>query len=315
MVPNEDVIVTVTKEGYVKRTSIRSYTASNGQDLAMKDTDRLLSKLEMNTTDVLLLFTNKGNYLYCPVHELPDIRWKDMGQHVANIIPIERDESILKAFPIKEFDENRYLLFITRNGMVKKTELSHYKAQRYSKPLTAVNLKGDDLVIDVHLSDGKNDIFLITYNGYSLWFSEEEVNIVGVRAAGVKGINLKENDFVIGGKLLIQSDKRSIVIATQRGSVKKMKLSEFEKASRAKRGLVLLRELKANPHRVVGFVLAEEHDEIMIQSEKGAVETIHAGDLRFNDRYSNGSFLLDESDSGKTAEIGINETGPKRREK
>ncbi|MDF2857222.1 MAG: gyrase subunit, partial [Neobacillus sp.] len=102
MVASEDVIVTVTKEGYVKRTSQRSFAASNGQDLAMKDSDRLLSQLEMNTKDVLLLFTNKGNYLYCPVHELPDIRWKDLGQHVANIIPIDRDEVILKAVPITD---------------------------------------------------------------------------------------------------------------------------------------------------------------------------------------------------------------------
>jgi len=305
LIANEDVIVTVTRQGYVKRTSQRSYAASNGQDLAMKDSDRLLSRLDMNTTDVLLLFTNKGNYLFCPVHELPDIRWKDLGQHIANIIPIDRDESIIKAIPIEDFNTNQYLLFVTKNGMVKKTELIQYKAQRYSKPLTAINLKDNDQVIDVYITDGKNDLFLMTHYGYALWFSEEEVSIVGARAAGVKGINLKDNDFVISGKILSTPEKRSIVIATQRGAVKKMKLSEFERATRAKRGLVQLRELKTNPHRVIGFVLVQEKDDIYIQSEKGTIESINAASIRNNDRYSNGSFLLDESESGKTVEIWV----------
>jgi topoisomerase IV subunit A len=303
MIANEDVIVTVTKEGYVKRTSLRSFAASNGQDLAMKDTDRLIAKLDMNTTDVLLLFTNKGNYLYCPVHELPDIRWKDLGQHIANIIQIDRDESIIKAIPIKDFEIPGYLLFVTKLGMVKKTELNQYKAQRYSKPLLAINLKDDDEVVDVHLTDGTTDLFLMTSYGYALWFQEEEVSIVGARAAGVKGINLKEGDFVVGGKILSPSIPKSVVMVTQRGSIKKMKLSEFERATRAKRGVVILRELKANPHRVIGFALTDEGDQIFLQSEKGIIESIHSSDLRYNDRYSNGSFILDESESGSTKEI------------
>ncbi|MEH7305672.1 DNA topoisomerase IV subunit A [Neobacillus drentensis] len=298
-VPSEDVIVTITKQGYVKRTSPRSYAASNGQDLAMKDTDRLLAQLEMNTKDVLLLFTNKGNYLFCPVHELPDIRWKDLGQHVANIIPIDRDEEIIQAIPVKDFEANLFLVFVTKNGMVKKTELKQYKAQRYSKPLVAVNLKDDDQVMDVHLTDGTKELFVVTHLGYSLWFHEEEISIVGARAAGVKGINLKDEDFVIGGKIIDPASNETIVISTQRGAVKRMKMKEFEKATRAKRGVVILRELKSNPHRIVGFEIANEHDVIYIQTEKGHIETLNTVDIHFSDRYSNGSFILDEQDNGK----------------
>jgi topoisomerase IV subunit A len=303
MVASEDVIVTVTKEGYVKRTSQRSFAASNGQDLAMKDSDRLLSQLEMNTKDVLLLFTNKGNYLYCPVHELPDIRWKDLGQHVANIIPIDRDEVILKAIPITDFEIDAYLVFVTKNGMVKKTELKQYKAQRYSKPLVGVNLKDDDRVIDVHLTDGTKELFLITHTGYALWFHEEEISIVGIRAAGVKGINLKDGDSVVGGKTISPDSRESIVIVTQRGSLKRMKLKEFEKSTRAKRGVVTLRELKANPHRVIGIIMVDEKDSIVIQTEKGQIETVLAADIRINDRYSNGSFIIDEADNGKVTTV------------
>ncbi|MBT2696424.1 DNA topoisomerase IV subunit A [Bacillus sp. ISL-40] len=302
-VPSEDVIVTITKQGYVKRTSPRSYAASNGQDLAMKDSDRLLAQLEMNTKDVLLLFTNKGNYLFCPVHELPDIRWKDLGQHVANIIPIERDEEIIQAIQVKDFEANLFLVFVTKNGMVKKTELKQYKAQRYSKPLVGINLKDDDQVTDVHITDGTKELFLITHLGYSLWFHEEEISIVGARAAGVKGINLKEDDFVIGGKIINPDSNETIVIATQRGAVKRMKMKEFEKATRAKRGVVILRELKSNPHRITGFVIANEQDIIYLQTEKGHIETLLTVDIHFSDRYSNGSFILDEDDNGKVTTV------------
>jgi topoisomerase-4 subunit A len=302
-VPSEDVIVTVTKQGYVKRTSPRSYAASSGQDLAMKDSDRLFAQLEMNTKDVLLLFTNKGNYLFCPIHELPDIRWKDLGQHVANIIPIDRDEEIIQAIPVKDFESDQFLVFVTKNGMVKKTELKQYKAQRYSKPLVGINLKDDDQVIDVHLTDGTKEFFLITYLGYSLWFHEEEISIVGARAAGVKGINLKEDDFVIGGKIINPDSNETIVIATQRGAVKRMKMKEFEKATRAKRGVVILRELKSNPHRIAGFEIANEQDVIFIQTEKGHIETLNTADIHYSDRYSNGSFILDEDDNGKVTTV------------
>lgn len=242
MVASEDVYVTVTKDGYVKRTSQRSFAASNGQDFGMKDTDRLIHQFEMNTTDVLLLFTNKGSYVYCPVHQLPDIRWKDMGQHVTNIITIDRDEIIVKAIPVKEFDPSSYLLFMTKNGMVKRTEMTHYKAQRYSKALVALNLKGDDELIDVHVTDGGSQLFIATRLGYGLWFGEDEVNVVGARAAGVKGINLKDGDTVVSGQILHETD--SLILVTQRGAIKRMNLSEFEKTSRAKRGVIMLRELK-----------------------------------------------------------------------
>ncbi|WP_040208943.1 DNA topoisomerase IV subunit A [Neobacillus jeddahensis] len=302
-VPSEDVIVTVTKHGYVKRTSQRSFAASGGQDLAMKESDRVLAQLDMNTKDVLLLFTNKGNYLFCPVHELPDIRWKDIGQHIANIIPIERDEEIIRAIPVKDFETEDYLVFVTKNGMVKKTELKSYKAQRYSKPLVAVNLKDDDQVLDVHLTDGTKELFLVSNYGYSLWFHEDEISIVGQRAAGVKGINLKDGDYVVNGQLITPNSKESIIITTQRGSLKRMKLKEFEKTSRAKRGVVILRELKSNPHRIVGFVVANEQDVIFIQTDKGYLETLTTSEIRFSDRYSNGSFILDEGDNGKVTTV------------
>lgn len=307
LIPNEDVIVTVTQEGYIKRTSLRSHAASNGADFAMKEGDRLLLEKEMNMTDVLVLFTSKGNYLYMPVHELPDIRWKDLGRHVTSIIPLDRDDEIIKAISVKDFAEPRYLLFVTRNGMIKKTELQHYKAQRYSKPLVAINLKGDDVLLDVHETDGSTNIFIATRNGYGLWFEEEEVSLVGARAAGVKAVNLKDGDYVAAGKVFREAEQPFIFLATNRGAVKKMKLSEFEKTSRAKRGVVMLRELKKHPHRVAGVVIVGGQARIHLLTEKGAMAIVDTTDLRPVDRYSNGSFVLDIEESGQVTEVWLEE--------
>ncbi|MFK7680644.1 DNA topoisomerase IV subunit A [Priestia megaterium] len=309
MVPSEEVIVTVTKDGYVKRTSLRSYAASNGQDFGMKDTDRILAKYEINTTETLLIFTNKGNYLYMPVHELPDIRWKDMGQHIMNIVPIDKEEQIVRAIPVKEFKENQYLLFFTKNGMVKKSELLQYKAQRYSKALVAVNLKGDDEVIDVYQTDGKKQVFIATRSGYGLRFREEEINIVGTRASGVKGINLKDDDYVVSGVIFDEDEALSteLFIATQRGAVKKTKITEFEESARAKRGLVMVRELKSNPHQIAKVKAISKKHYVIVESSKGQIEQVDPSTMRASDRYSNGSFVLDQSEAGNLVDVWLEE--------
>ena len=309
MVPSEEVMVTVTKDGYVKRTSLRSYAASNGQDFGMKDTDRILAKYEINTTETLLIFTNKGNYLYMPVHELPDIRWKDMGQHIMNIVPIDKEEQIVRAIPVKEFKENQYLLFFTKNGMVKKSELLQYKAQRYSKALVAVNLKGDDEVVDVYQTDGKKQVFIATRSGYGLRFREEEINIVGTRASGVKGINLKDDDYVVSGAIFDEDEALSteLFIATQRGAVKKTKITEFEESARAKRGLVMVRELKSNPHQIAKVKAISKEHYMIVESSKGQIEQVDPSTMRASDRYSNGSFVLDQSEAGNLVDMWLEE--------
>lgn len=303
LVASEDVIVTVTKEGYIKRTSLRSYAASNWDDYGKKETDELIGCYEMNTMDVLLLFTNKGNYLYCPVHELRDIRWKELGQHISGIYTLEHDERIIKSIPVNDFSGEKYLLFITKSGMVKKSELSLYQAQRYSRPLIAIKLKADDEVVDVHLTDGTNDIFLATHRGYGLRFAENEVNPIGIRTAGVIGIRLKDDDFVVSGQVITDEEREYVVLATQRGAIKRMSLQEFELQGRATRGVLMLRELKTNPHRVIGMILATMDEQVKLFAENHLTETVAVNEIRLTDRYSNGSFMIDEKEAGTTREL------------
>ncbi|HAM80454.1 DNA topoisomerase IV subunit A [Ornithinibacillus bavariensis] len=302
-VASEDVLISVTKEGYIKRTSLRSYAASNGEDLAIKEDDYLVGLIEANTTDKILLFTNKGKYLYVPVFELPEIRWKDIGQHISNIVPIDKDEYIVECIPVREFKEEEYLIFFTKNGMIKRSELKIYEAQRYSKALIALNLKQGDEVVSVCQTKGYSDVFIATHKGYGLWYHETEVPIVGQRAAGVKAINLKDDDFVISGQVFDDLSEPSLVIVTQRGAAKRMKLREFEKTTRAKRGLMMLRELKNKPHRIVGFYATNKNDTICFQTAKGETHHIIPFELATSDRSSNGSFIIDSDKQGEVVEV------------
>ncbi|MDN4074480.1 DNA topoisomerase IV subunit A [Fictibacillus terranigra] len=303
MIPSEDVMVTVTKDGYSKRSSIRSYSASNGEAPGMKESDRLLMASQLNTTDTILIFTSKGNYIFMPVYELPEARWKDSGQHLASLVGLDRDEELIKVIPVKEFQEHQFLLFFTKQGMVKKTELMQYKAQRYNKMLMALKLKGDDEVVDVHLTNGGGDVFIATHYGYGLWFSEEEINVVGQRAAGVKGINLKDGDYVVSGKALHDKEASQLVLITHRGSVKKMKITEFDKSSRAKRGLVMLRELKSNPHRIIDLELASTGVTYEVKTKNNSIVLVDPAKLKNADRYNNGSYVVDISDTGEVTEV------------
>ncbi|WP_082234086.1 DNA topoisomerase IV subunit A [Halobacillus massiliensis] len=301
-VASEDIVLSVTKDGYIKRTSLRSYGASNGQDLAMKDGDHLLRLLEINTTDTILLFTNLGKYLFLPVHKLPDIRWKDLGQHIANIVSIEKDEFLVDAIPVREFKEDQYLLFFTKNGLVKKSELQLYKATRHSKALVAINLKADDEVVDVHVTDGQSQIFIASNKAYGLWYEEAEVSVVGQRAAGVKAIQLKEGEQVVSGQVFSQEQDPSLMITTHRAAVKRMRLKEFERTSRAKRGVIMLRELKKNPHRIIDLHVVTNKDEVIIKTNKDKLTTVQPMDFKASDRYSNGSYVLDIEQSGDVIE-------------
>ncbi|MFS0786704.1 DNA topoisomerase IV subunit A [Shouchella sp. 1P09AA] len=306
LVATEDVRVTITHSGYVKRTSLRSHTASSKDAPGMKTGDTVLQSQVASTTDVLLLFTKKGNYLYLPIHQLPDIRWKDDGQHIANLIPIDSDDELVESMIVSSFDTGESLLFMTRNGMIKRSELKLYQAQRHSKPLMALKLKEDDALASVEKTNGKKELFAATHLGYGLWFSETDVSLVGQRAAGVKGMNVKPDDFIVGFETFELEDSVEFLCVTQRGSVKRMPITEFEKSSRNKRGSVLLRELKSNPHRLVGFKkITSETKQFIIQTDRDERVLVDPSTYRRADRYSNGSYAYDENERGKAQHLKI----------
>lgn len=292
-VPTETCIVSVTKEGYIKRTSLRSYGASNKEDLMMKSTDHLICLTEVDTTDKVLLFTNLGKFVCIPVHELAEIRWKDMGNHLSNITTFEANEHIVECIPVREFTDKKYIMFITKDGMVKKTEQAMYQSPRYSRSLIALNLRDGDELINVFETNGQQDVFLASYLGYGLWFNETDVSPVGQRALGVIGMQLKEDDHVVNGVLFNETDQPNLIIATQRGACKRMKLTEFERTTRARRGTLMLRELKAKPHRIIGFFALRKEEQLIFKTVKDEIIVTTPYELPVSDRQSNGSFVID----------------------
>ncbi|CEG22873.1 DNA topoisomerase 4 subunit A [Planococcus massiliensis] len=299
MIPSEEVVVTVTKEGYVKRTSTRSHAASNGQDFAMKETDHLLFEGNLNTQNTILLFTTAGNFVYQPVNELPDIKWKDLGQHLSSIVQLEPNESILAAYPFENFEDDAYILTVSKNGLVKRSALKDYHVQRYSRAIKTMNLKKDDAMIFAGVMKKETELFIGTNQAYGVRFPIEEIPVTGLRTAGVKGVNLKDGDEVVSAILINPDEKQDLILVTHRGAAKKMKLQEFEVGSRAKRGVVMLRELKSNPHRVVAVIAAAGKEEVLLETAKGIRTNLAANNLKTVDRYSNGSFILDEGSDGK----------------
>ncbi|SDN32751.1 DNA topoisomerase IV subunit A [Alkalicoccus daliensis] len=304
MVPAEDVRVSVTKEGYIKRSSLRSYGASNGEPPAMKETDRLLYSSDINTTDTLLVFTKQGYYIYLPVHKLPETKWKDSGQHIANVVAVSQEDSIVNVIPVKSFNQaEQYLTFVTKYGMVKRTLLKEYEAQRYSKALMAVKVKKDDEVVSVRLTNGNDNLFFFTYTGYALYYAETEVTPTGQRTSGMKAVNLKEEDFITAFDAASPESSPYLFALTQRAAVKRMKLDKMEKQGRATRGIRILKELKKEPHRVVAAGTLYDNSVLKVQTHDGKVHEIPAPSIRLSDRYTNGSFVIDIEKHGEITDF------------
>ncbi|WP_214720845.1 DNA topoisomerase IV subunit A [Exiguobacterium sp. s192] len=295
MIAVEETMVFVSKNGYIKRSSMRSFGATN--DLPeMKEQDRLLYQGQAMTTDHVIVWTVQGNYLLIPVHQLPDTKWKDGGQHVANLVPLDPGDRILSVDLVRTFDETSHCLFVTRQGMVKRSKLSDYNAQRKSKPLQGVRLRSDDEVLYAKVSTGQEQLFLTTQHGFGLWFTEDDVPVVGVRAAGVKAINLRDQDVVAGAIGFKQAP--NIVLLTQRGALKKMRLADqFQVSNRALRGTQLLRDLKSKPHQVAALIDVTQAKEVILIG-KEQEKAIQVQSLSYLDRLSNGSFAYDEEKFG-----------------
>ena len=287
LIPKEDVVVVVTKEGYVKRTSKRSYTSSNNEDLSLKENDYIIGLYEMNTIDTLLVFTNLGNYLYIPVYELPDMKWKDMGKHISNVITIKDDEKIVYSMPVYDFESKEVITIFSKNGMVKRSNLIDFKVQRYNKPITCMKLKYDDEIISV-TSSPYTEVFIATNNGYGLWYNASEIPVVGVKAAGVKAIKL-DIDYVVSAEVF-NKESEYITVFTDKGTAKRIKLNELEKSSRARKGLLLIRLVKTNPHKIISAFISNSKDKIGLLNLKG-ITILKNSEITIADRYAVGSTI------------------------
>ncbi|WP_449451232.1 DNA topoisomerase IV subunit A [Streptococcus suis] len=309
LIVEEETFVSVTKAGYIKRTSPRSFNASTLEEMGKRDDDQLIFLQNAKTTQHLLLFTNLGNVIYRPIHELTDIRWKDIGEHLSQtLMNFDTNEEVIFAELVENFDEGTYFA-VTKFGQIKRVERKEFAPWRTykSKSTKYAKLKdAEDVVITVS-PVVLDDIMLITEKGYALRFNIEEVPVIGAKAAGVKAVNLKDEDVVVAAFI---SNTSSVYLLTQRGSLKRMATEEIPVTSRAKRGLQVLRELKAKPHRVfvAGPVLTDQGDFdlftsqveeqttsqlLHVLSKTGKSYDVDVTQLSFSERTSNGSFISD----------------------
>ncbi len=310
LIVEEETFVSVTRSGYLKRTSPRSFNSSTLNEVGKRDDDHLIFVHLAKTTQHLLIFTNLGNVIYRPVHELADIRWKEIGEHISQTITnFETNEEVIYAEVVDDFDEETYFA-VTKLGQIKRVERKEFSPWRTykSKSVKFAKLKNeDDLIIGI--SPIKlDDVMLVTKNGYALRFNVAEVPVVGAKAAGVKAINLKKDDVLVAAFI---ANTASFYLLTQRGSLKRMAITGIPVTSRANRGLQVLRELKTKPHRVfaAGPVFGEqpveldlfssetrtvEEEQILsIVSNKGTTYEVNLADLSLSERTSNGSFISD----------------------
>ena len=289
MITKEDVVVLITKDGYVKRTSKRSYNSSNDEPL-LKENDYVLGLYELNTIDTVLIFTNLGNYLYLPVHEIPDIKWKVLGKHISNIIKLEENEKIVSIIPVTDFNINKEVVIASKLGMIKKTPLKEFKVSRYSKAISCMKLKDNDEVIDAKLNNF-NDIMISTSSCFSLWFDESEIPSSGIKSSGVKSMTLK-NDEVVSMNIFDKT-LEYVTIFTDNKTAKRVKLEDFEKSTRARRGLLILREVKTNPYNIKNVFVTNTKALFGLRFND-RIEKIKNTDLPILDRYKTGTTISKE---------------------
>jgi topoisomerase-4 subunit A len=248
LISDEKVMIGITKDGYIKRASTRSYQAS--QSCGLKENDALMFEVELNTLDTLLIFTNLGNYIFLPVYKIDEQKWKDLGVYINNITPIEKNEILIKVLAIPNFKEEKNILIATKQGMMKQAKLQDFEVTRYNKPIRAMRLADDDEVISVDINE-KANILAVSMKGYALRFKSDELPLYGLQAGGVKSMSLQDGDEVAGARYVKPGD--DFIILTNRGHIIKDVVEELPLYNRTRRGILIIEHQKPNPHLAVSI--------------------------------------------------------------
>jgi topoisomerase-4 subunit A len=304
MVTAEDVLVTLSREGYIKRTSMLSYTRSGGEPgtSGVKEGDSIRHLLQVNTIENLLLFTRKGQYFLLPVHQISEFKWKDTGTAVVNVVPMQKDDSIISVIPVKDFEQpNVSLVFVTRRGQVKRTELKDYFTNR-SNAIAATKLNDGDEVVRVALSDGTKEILLISKLGVSIRFAESEVNPMGRVTAGVRGIQLRDED-EIAAAMWVEGDEGEVLVLSDLGYAKRSLLLDYPIQGRGGKGVVTFefkegKRVKPNGDRLIAAFHCKQEQPYTIITESGAQHTISSEKAPIDERKATGRQLapIDKKD-------------------
>ncbi|WP_097037413.1 DNA topoisomerase IV subunit A [Lactiplantibacillus plantarum] len=310
VIPQEDVIVMISHDGYIKRTSLRSYSASEPDDNGLKDEDYPIYLAKNSTLDHLMMFTNMGHLIYRPIYEIADAKWKDTGEHISQTIGLAENERITWVYSFENLKATGKFLVATSDGYIKQTAFADYTPGRTYKTRASqfIKMKSDDatvVTVEYLPAAPTGTLILITQHGYGLRYDLSEVPTIGAKAVGVKSMDLRDDAIV---RATIAADDDLIAMITQRGSFKKMKVADLPVTSRARRGVQVLRELKNNPHRVADYVLvASDANGVALDvlTDRGKHHSILNDDHPTSARYSNGFFVVDTDTEGEPVSMQI----------
>ena len=280
MILSEDTNVSITRDGYIKRISTRSLKASEGTPFGKKENDYLVALYKANTLDHLLLFTDAGNYLFVPVYKIDEFKWKDAGKHISYLIKLNSNEKIIGSILVKDFNLPLYVLLATKNGQIKRTALSEFKVSRYTKPLKCIKLKDNDQVIGIKLTDNNQGVVLTTKAGYGILYSEQEVSTVGIKAAGVKAANLK-NDELVSLNIFNPMANCSLIVISDENGIKRIKISDITPSSRTKKGVLLYKNPKSKIINVKDAKIVDNNQEFSIILNDQTVYSYKATDFNY----------------------------------
>ncbi|MBE0700314.1 MAG: DNA gyrase subunit A, partial [Acholeplasmataceae bacterium] len=304
LINEENVVIGVTKDGYIKRSSTRSFQAS--QSVGLKNDDALIFEKELLTLDTLLLFTNLGNYIFLPVYKIDEQKWKDLGIYINNIVPVEKNERIIKVITVSDFSSGDIVLLATQHGYMKQAKLSDFEVTRYNKPIRAMKLGKDDELVFVDIKDRQN-ILALSKKGYALRFRTEELPLYGLQAGGVKCMALGKEDALQAALYVGVSDE--FVMLTTRGHILKDIVEELPIYNRNRRGILVVEQQKGNPHFVASasrFTKSQQNEnvQVLIVSERGSLVCL-ANDLKYSGNKF-GKKMVDEDTLGRSVFIDIN---------
>ena len=296
LIVEEDVVVTVTRSGYVKRAPVSTYRAQRRggrgkRGAAVRDEDPVEHLFVASTHDFLLVFTSVGKVYWLKVHEVPEASPSARGKAIVNLLPVTQDEKVAALVAVKEFDSEHFIFFATRRGKVKKTELAAYANPR-SSGIIAIALEEGDALFDVRLTDGSSHVFLGTHRGMGIRFPEGDVRSMGRVAAGVRGIRLREGDFVVVMAAFTAEDQGDILVVAERGFGKRTPIAEFREQGRGGKGITLMRVTERTGN-VAGMRHVSGDEDILLITAGGMMIRTSAAGVRRIGRATQGVKLID----------------------
>ena len=277
MIQSEKVVVTVSRDGYVKRVSMRSFTASEGTVTGKKEGDELIGSIPCDTLDTLLLFTSKGNYAYLPVWQIEEAKWKDNGMHLNKVIRIDGDDKIQNVILVNNFDTYAWIITIASNGLIKKTPVKDWMLQRNSRVTTAMNIASNAELSAAFVCYEGQDVVLVSKDGYAAKYALTDIPSTGVKSKGVKGLNLAKGDILTSG-CAVNKDTTALFFMTKSGNMKRVKLSDIQEGNRPVKGSLIAKKVKSNPQEIIYVNVISSYDVLHFFNGKEDIE-LKASDI------------------------------------